>query len=189
MIWLAIGLIAFHGFHSIRMIAPDWREARIASMGQFRWRLFHSVFSLTSFALFVWGYDQARSDSEILYMLPMGLTHVALSIMALSLILLMIFAFPPGKLKPAIKYPVLLAVIFWSIAHLLVNGDTASILLFGSFLISAMWNIVDIIYRNEPVVEGGPIRNDVIAVVSGIALWAIIVWKAHQWIIGVSPIA
>jgi hypothetical protein len=35
----------------------------------------------------------------------------------------------------------------------------------------------------------GPARNDVIAVVVGVLIWAAILWRVHAWVIGVSPLA
>ena len=35
----------------------------------------------------------------------------------------------------------------------------------------------------------GPARNDVIAVVVGVVIWAAFLWRVHCWLIGVSPLA
>jgi uncharacterized membrane protein len=35
----------------------------------------------------------------------------------------------------------------------------------------------------------GPVRNDVIAFAVGIVIWAAILWRVHEWVIGVSPLA
>ncbi len=47
---------------------------------------------------------------------------------------MMVANLKPGKLRPLLKHPFLLAVKLWAFAHLLVNGDLASVVLFGSFL-------------------------------------------------------
>ena len=78
----------------------------------------------------------------------------------------------------------LLAVKFWAFAHLLVNGDLASVLLFGAFLVWAVVDRVAVARRQDPLPAAGP-RNDVIAVVSGLVIWAPFIWKVHEWMAGV----
>jgi uncharacterized membrane protein len=39
-----------------------------------------------------------------------------------------------GTLRGKLRHPQLLAVKTWAVAHLLVNGDLASIMLFGGLL-------------------------------------------------------
>ncbi|MDQ3557622.1 MAG: NnrU family protein, partial [Pseudomonadota bacterium] len=75
---------------------------------------------------------------------------------------------------------------------LLANGTLADLLLFGSFL---AWAIVDFAAnrrrdrRDGTVRIAGPARNDAIAVGLGVVLWAAFVWRLHEWLIGVSPLA
>jgi uncharacterized membrane protein len=82
----------------------------------------------------------------------------------------------------------LAAVKGWALAHLLVNGTLADVLLFGSFL---AWAVLDRISAGKrPAVAQaapGPLRNDVIAVVGGLVLYAVFVVWAHAWLFGVRP--
>ena len=75
-------------------------------------------------------------------------------------------------------------------AHLLVNGALAAVLLFGSFL---GWAVVDRIsmkhrevrLRNFPLVkERAP--NDIIAIVGGLALYLAFVFWLHLYLFGVA---
>ena len=43
---LVLGLAVFLGVHSVRIVADDWRSARIAAMGEARWKLAYSVMAL-----------------------------------------------------------------------------------------------------------------------------------------------
>jgi uncharacterized membrane protein len=47
-------------------------------------------------------------------------------------------AYLPGKIKATVRHPMLAAIKFWALAHLIANGDLASIILFGSFLAYAV---------------------------------------------------
>ncbi len=187
MLWLILGLLVFHGVHSVRMVAPEWRNTRIASMGEGSWKGLYSLAALIGFVLIVWGYGQARPEADILYIAPVWGRHLAWLLMALSFIALMIFNLPSGILKPALKHPMLLSVKLWAFAHLLANGDTASVLLFGSFLAWAVWNRIAVKRRGGALPERGPVRNDILAVVGGLAIWALFVFWAHEWLFGVAP--
>jgi uncharacterized membrane protein len=74
----------------------------------------------------------------------------------------------------------------WALAHLLANGMLADVLLFGGFL---LWAIVDRISAGRrpqaaPAVIG-PVRNDIIAIVAGLLVYAVFVAWAHRSLIGV----
>ena len=187
---MLLGLVLFLGIHCVRMVAPAWREARIAAMGEGAWKGIYSLVSAIGLVLLIYGYAYAQPLAPVLYVTPFWLVYVAAVLMALSLISMMVFNLRPGKLKPLLKHPFLVSVKLWAFAHLLVNGDLASVILFGSFLGWAVWNRIAVKRRGEPVPEPGPVRNDIIAVVSGLVLWLLFVWKLHEWLFGVPvPIA
>jgi uncharacterized membrane protein len=83
-------------------------------------------------------------------------------------------------------------VKIWALAHLLANGDLASFILFASFL---AWAVADRISEKRRLRAGEtrlPVavssRGDIIALVAGIVLYLLFVWRLHLWLIGVSPI-
>lgn len=189
MLTLVAGLVLFLGVHSVRIIAPGWRNARLEAMGEGGWKGIYTILSLIGFALIVWGYSMARYETGILYTPPMWLRHVALLLMAFAFISLTVYMLKPGRLKPMLKHPLLLATKVWAFAHLLANGETASVLLFGSFLAWAVLDRISLKRRGGALPQPGPVVNDIIAVVSGLLLWAAFVWYLHEFLFGVSPIA
>jgi uncharacterized membrane protein len=186
MLVLILGIVIFLGVHSLRMVAPQWREARIASMGEGGWKGAYSVASIIGFILLVWGYSIARTDSPVLYNPPFWMAHLSILLMAIAFVSLAVSQFPAGRLKPILKHPMLLAVKIWAFAHLLVNGDLASLLLFGSLLAWAVWNRIAVKRRGAPIAKPGPVKWDIAAVVVGFVLWALFIWKLHEWLIGVA---
>src|SRR5690606_1385968 len=124
----------FLGVHCVRILAPDWRLRRIAAMGEAKWKGLYSLVSLAGLVLLVWGYALARPEAAILYEPATWLRHVAALLMVLALISFTAYLLPAGRLKPVLKHPMLVSVKAWALAHLLANGDLASILLFGAFL-------------------------------------------------------
>lgn len=84
----------------------------------------------------------------------------------------------------------LLAVILWAITHLLANGTSADILLFGSFLIWALADLISLSWRQVPVVPGAPYSpwNDLIAIIAGLVIYTAFVLWLHRALIGVPVI-
>jgi len=181
---LIVGLVVFLGVHSIRMVAPGWRDAMIARMGEGPWKGIYSLVSLVGFVLLVWGY--AIAPTVVLWRpTPYWMVYVTAFLMVLAFISLAVSQVPAGRLKPRLKHPMLLAVKIWAIAHLLVNNDLASIILFVAFLVWAGWNRIAVKRRGSPLPEAGPASNDVIAIIAGLVVWALFVWGLHKWLIGV----
>lgn len=182
---LVLGLIVFLGIHSVRIVAPDWRDAQLATRGEGPWKGIYSLVSLVGLVLIVIGYGQARGDAGDLFDPPEWGRSLALALMPISLILLMASNFPPGYIKKAVKHPLLIAVLLWSGSHLLANGDTASAWLFGAFLV---WGIVDLISASRrPSVPNTTtlIWPDLVALALGLILtWLFTIWL-HGWLMGV----
>ena len=124
----------------------------------------------------------------VLYLLPVWMRHVAPLLMLLVFPLLLA-AYLPGRIKTAAKHPMLLAVKVWATAHLPANGNVADVLLFGGFL---AWAVADRDLVEAARAAGAPGRRRAAqrrdAVVAGLALYAVFVFGAHAWLIGVSPI-
>jgi uncharacterized membrane protein len=188
MLVLIIGLVVFLGVHLIRTFAPDWREAQIARMGEGRWKGIYSLVSIASLILIIYGYYLARPDAVLLYAQFGEMYHAVLAIMAFSLVLIVAADLPVSHMTKKFRHPMLLGTILWSISHLWMNGDSASVVLFGSFLVWAILVLRSSVARpkvEKPTPRG---RFDLIAIAVGAALFALIWWKLHEWLIGVAPI-
>jgi uncharacterized membrane protein len=188
MIWLIIGLALFLGVHSVRMVAPGYRDQLIAKRGQGVWKGIYSVLAILGFIILVWGYGQARMEAPVLYVPPIWTRHVALLLMWPALIIFLASLLPAGKIKAAVKHPMIVGIKIWAFAHLLANGDLASLLLFGSFLAWSVVNRIACKRRGDPVHDNPVIRSDIIAAISGSLFWIWFVMQGHQLLFGVSPI-
>ena len=193
MIWLIIGLVLFLGVHSVRIFAPEFRKTQIDVRGLNAWKGIYSVVSLIGFVILVWGYGIARQDPVVFWVAPLWMSHLVALLMIPVMILLVASQAPAGRIKAAVKHPQLLAVKIWAVAHLLVNGDLASVVLFGAFL---AWAVVDRISEKKRLRAGitsnpvaGPVKWDIISVVGGLVLYVLFVAFLHKWLIGVSPMA
>ncbi len=105
--------------------------------------------------------------------------------MLIAFVLLAAAQLPKGKIAAATKHPMLAGVKIWAFAHLLVNGEVRSVILFGSFLAYAVIDRIAVNKRGEQTPAAGPVRNDVMAIIVGVALYAAVFLYLHRWIAGV----
>jgi uncharacterized membrane protein len=185
---LVLGLVIFLGVHSLRAIAPAGRDSMIRSLGEGPYKGLYSFAAIVGLALVVWGFSLAAADGGFLYLPPIGLRHVTEALMLPALVLAVASVLPPGYLRRSVRHPLLIATILWSLAHLLVNGETAAVVLFGGFL---AWAVLDLLAqgrRQAPPPVRPMAMYDVVALVVGLALYGALIWRVHLWAFGVSPL-
>ena len=104
----------------------------------------------------------------------------------LPVFVLLAAAYVPGHIKARVGNPMLMALKTWALAHLLVNGDLASMLLFGAFL---AFGVVDLIAvkrtGRSAVVDKPRALFDVLAVVVGLVVYGGFIMGLHRALIGV----
>jgi uncharacterized membrane protein len=181
---LILGMILWVGAHYFRRLMPEQRAA-LGNKG----KGVIAVAIAVSLVMIIIGYRGA-AFIDVWYP-PSFLTHLNN--------LLMVFAFwvygssaaKGAKAWPAYKtrHPQLMAVKIWAVAHLLVNGDLASIILFGGMLAWAVGSVI-LINKAEPDWTPPPaagkatyIRLAVITVVM------LIITIAIHTLLGVSPVS
>ncbi len=187
MLQLILGLALFLGIHSVSIVALPWRD-KLAAKSEIGWKIFYGVVSLLGIVLIVRGYADLRQAPLVLYVTPVWLRHVV-ALLLLPTFVLFLAPYFPGRISQALKHPQLIAVKLWAVAHLLVNGTLADVLLFGSFLLWAVADRISMKHRVTRAVPGAsPSKaNDMIVVVVGLALYVATVLWLHEMLIGVRP--
>ncbi|MEM8878078.1 MAG: NnrU family protein [Pseudomonadota bacterium] len=192
MIVMVVGMVVFLGIHSARII-PGLRANLVQTFGEMAYKGIYSILSLIGL-IFIWrGYSMAREAGQpLLYYPPLWLTHLTLLLMAIALICFAA-AYVPGRIKAALKHPMLVSIKIWALAHLLANGELHSIVLFGGFL---AWAVVDRISVKRRERAGlavpftlpadTPPANDLIAVVIGATAYVAILLWLHPILFGVA---
>lgn len=179
MILLILGLLLWWGAHLFKRLAPDAR-ARLGGRGK---GLMAGVL-LVSVVLMVIGYRGA--DGPVWW----GRTPMWTGINNL-LVLAGFYLFAASGMKTRVtrltRHPQLIGFSLWAVAHLLVNGDLASVVLFGGLLVWALLEMV-LINRAEPEwtpPPPAPVAKEVRAVVGGVVVFAVVA-GIHAWL-GYNP--
>jgi uncharacterized membrane protein len=141
---LIAGLVLWTAAHYFKRLMPAQR----AAMGN-AGKGVVAVALLGSVVLMVLGYRAA--DFVSVWTPPAFLMHVNNTLMLFALWVYGSSAAKGAKAWPAdrIRHPQLTGFKIWAVAHLLVNGDLASILLFGGLLAWAVGEVI-LINRAEP---------------------------------------
>lgn len=184
---LILGLVVFLGIHTVRILAGPFRDAQVAANPK-RWRGLYSLAAAVGLGLIIWGWILYRPIAPQLYDPPMWGRKAAWGLVWVAFVLMAMSNGPVGRIKATIRHPMLLGTIAWASGHLLANGDQASSLLFGSFLVWAILDLASALGRREPAPTVTKPIADVIAVVAGTALWALFVFFLHRLAFGVSPL-
>ena len=188
--WMLVsGLALFFIAHLIPTF-PDVRTRLVGMIGRGPYAGLFSLVSLVSLVLVVGGYGAmqglGRANPQ-LWVSPAWMRHVTMLLMLPALILLLA-AYTPSRIRTVVRHPMLTGVLLWSFSHLLVNGDLASVVLFGSFLVYTVYDIVSANQRNAlgPLgAAAGGLVGDVVAIAGGLALYTLLLFWGHQKLTGV----
>lgn len=184
---LILGLLLFLGMHSVSIVATGFRD-RMAAKSERGWKLVYSLLSLVGIVLIARGYGEMHLSPTELYASPDWLRYVT-AVLLLPVFILFFAPYLPGRIKKAAKHPQLVAVKLWAVAHLLVNGTLAGVLLFGAFLVWAVADRISLKRRPVRPVPAAPesAMNDAILVMIGLGAYVLMVLWLHRAWFGVSP--
>lgn len=166
---LVLGVLLWAGAHFFKRAMPDVRE----SMGD-KGRGLMAVLLVASIVLMVIGYKAAPVE-DVLWVAPSFAKHIN-NLAVLVAIFLMSPAPRKGKLFNGMRHPMLIGFALWAGAHLWVNGDMPSLILFGGLLVWALAEIVVINKAEGPLTptDSGSIAKDGMFFVASIILMGVI---------------
>jgi len=168
---LILGLLLWVAVHLFKRVSPSARASLDVRFGK-KARGGIALLLLGSIVLMVMGYRAA--PIEPVYQPLAGAGHLNNLLMLIAVFLIGAGS-AKGVTASKLRHPMLLAVIVWAGAHLLVNGDLASIILFGG---TGLWAIVEMVVISRA--EGpwqrpapGPIKKDIRVAVISVVLFAV----------------
>lgn len=174
------GIIIFFGIHLVPLISK-LRLFLKDRLGEGPYMGLYSIISLTGISLIIFGYE---SNSNFQYSVN-GKAYVYAKYFMFFALTLNIAAVMPTYIKKYTKHPMSLGIAIWAILHLLVNPDTTSIILFGSFLAYATVSVVVAELRDSFSESVTPkVLYDIFAIVLGIAL-TFLAYNFHEYLSGV----
>lgn len=226
MVSLVMAALFFDGIHFF--ISGTALRGKIA--GKIGERAFRAIFSLMSLVGIIWlsrAYTQA--DSIVLWGEIQGLQPLALIVILIAFFFV-VFAFtspnptavggemlltekqPAKGILRITRHPFLWGAALWASMHLLLNGDLASVIFFGTFLVLALGGPLSIDRKRKKAL--GDAWDSFARVTSNVPFLAIIQgrnslrigelgwWRStvalvlyalflgiHRWLFGVSPFA
>lgn len=189
MLMLVLGLVVFLGIHLLPT-SPVTRNSFASRLGDNGYKAAFSVVSLIGFAMIVAGYHKvqlATGKNPQLWSPPTWGRHATMLLM-LPVFVLLFATYARGHIAAIVRHPMITAVKLWALAHLLVRGDLASLLLFGGFLAWAVYDRISL--KHRPVATSAPaaspsIAMDAVAVVGGLVAYAVFLKWGHRLLIGI----
>ena len=223
MVGLVLAAVLWVAWH-VGVSGTRLRDAIVARIGENAFRGIFSLGSVLTIVLLIVAYN--GTPSMAFWVIPSWLQWLLVLAMLPACILLVgsVATRNPTMVAPAAsaaksdivrgmirvtRHPMLWAVAIWAATHVIADGDTASLLFFGAFLITALAGMPSIdakLARGDPtrwqamaratslgpgvaIAEG---RNRLVLaelwlpILAGVILWLVLLF-AHQWILGVSP--
>jgi len=187
---LVLGLLLFLGAHTFTTLRTA-RATVIGRLGEGSYKALYSLLSAIGLLLIIWGFSRYRGAGYIeVWQPPYAFFHpIALVLLWLAFVALVATYAPPSRIKGLLRHPMLVAVKLWALAHLLVNGDLGSMLLFGSLLAWAVYDRIAVKRRGDP--GAAPVAhfggNDMVVLALGTAAWLAVMWL-HESLIGVAAV-
>ncbi len=178
---LILGITIFFSIHLIPIF--PLKKFLINRLGENKYKGLFSLIALIGILIIIYGFSSA-DYYPIWDPLPYS-KGLALTLMPISIVLLA-SANMQTNIKRFIKHPMLIGIFIWSFVHLIVNGDLRSIILFASF---GVYALIDIIFSKKVLTTNNTanytLTKDIIVVIIGLLVYAIVVYF-HRYIAGVA---
>ncbi len=187
MMILIIGLALWASTHLFVSCCAEQRTALISRLGLYPYKGLFSLTLVLALILIVMGWRSTPAIS--LWVPPAGMRHLTMLLVPIAVILFFA-ARMPTDIKQWLRHPQLTGVKLWALAHLLSNGETRSLILFGGLLAWAVLEVIFINRRDGARVKPEPvgIAKTLVQAVIGLLISAALIF-AHPWFAGMPVIS
>jgi uncharacterized membrane protein len=182
---LVLGVILWSFTHFLPTAFNGTRNKMVAWMGEMPYKGLFSAVIVGSIVLMVFGW-KSTVPQPLYHLGPWG--HRIAGPIVFAGFLFFAAAQAPSNLRRLVRNPQLTGVCLWAIGHLVANGDSRSLVLFGGLL---AWSTAQIVFSNRR--DGAwerpaaiPASNDARLVVGTVVVYAIVV-LVHPWLFNVRP--
>ncbi len=182
---LITGLTVFFLVHLVPSITR-LREHLTKKLGLKSYKLYFSLTAFAGLIMIVLGMVYAPFEPLWEPAFPYRRFIYYLNLIAF---ILLVSAQMPSNIKRFVRHPMLSGVIIWSVAHLLVNGDKASMILFGSFLTYGIYANISANLREEHRVnQKYTINHDIAVITAALIVYGIVLFS-HEYLFGVAVLS
>ncbi|MEO9824646.1 MAG: NnrU family protein [Paracoccaceae bacterium] len=176
---LILGLLLWSGTHFLKRLAPAARASMQDKIGEGSKGVI-ALLMVISIVMMVIGYR--GSDTTVLWDRSSAMTGINNLLMIVAVALMGVNS-SKSRFRGKLRHGMLSGVVVWAAAHLLVNGDIASIVLFGGL---AIWAIAQMLILNrtteaDPPFEDGTAAGDIKLLVITLVLY-VIISGVHTWL-------
>ena len=182
--WMFVtGLVVFFALH-FATATPVVRQRLVMMLGENPWKGAVALGSLAGVVLISMGWKFAPSTA--LFAPSIVARQLAPVLVTVAL---MLFVIGGGNLKGhirrALHHPMLAGVVLWSGTHLLANGGARETILFGAFLVFAIYALCSLLLAGKRTTFVPHWKWDGIGIGIGLLI-AIGVMHSHKWLFGVA---
>jgi uncharacterized membrane protein len=221
---LIIAALVWLGIH-FGIAGTRLRDAIVAHIGEQPFRGLFSLLAILAIVFLIKAW--AGASTTPLWYAPDWLRWVLVAVMLVAIVLFVASvsqrnptivggeapeARQPTGIQRVTRHPMLWSFALWAAVHVIGAGDTAAILFFGTFLVTALVGMPSIdakLARRDPskwqtlsaatsivpfaaVVQGRnrfvPGEISWLTAAIGVVTWAVVLWL-HPWLFGVAPVA
>jgi uncharacterized membrane protein len=140
---LMTGLVMWALVHFIPSIGMPLKKAIVNRIGENGYKMVFALLMLAALGLVIYGW---RNAVPVFVYEPPGLGRPVAFVLLVIAFILFGASMYPTRIKQFVRHPQLASVIAWSIAHLLLNGDSRSLLLFSWM---GVWAALEIMLINR----------------------------------------
>ena len=183
------GFIIFLISHSAIIFFHNLKTILVKRVGLLLWKLIVSLLAILGFVLMVTHYQEAKSFSINLWSPTIPILYLSYILNFFAIWFVVSAYVPRNVIKLKLRHRMILGVKTWAFAHLLVNGDTFSIFVFG---ITLAWAVLSFrsARKMASTITTGPgkkysIHASAATFFIGIMIWLYIIRAGHEYIAGI----
>lgn len=180
---LISGIILWTLVHLFKSVTPGARAALDNKLSEKGAQGLAALLILASLAMIIFGWRSA--NYSFVYEPPVWGRHLHMTAMFFS-VFLFGAANRPTRIKSIMPHPMLTGMIIWAGGHLLANGDSRSVVLFGGLGLWAIISIFTISARDKGKAKAEPAKSwkmDLIAIPITAVVYGVL-FMTHRWYAG-----
>jgi uncharacterized membrane protein len=182
------GIFLFALPHLYSLLMPGSRDRLYSRIGEGRYKGLYSILSLAGLALLAVGYLKSRSGTgpEDLVYEPLLWARHLMMLLVLAGFILISANQSKGYISAWLRHPFSIGIGLWSIGHLLMNGERAVVLIFATFLILSLLDIILGLARGSGPLHTPNWTHDMRAVIIGTVVFLIAAYGFHPYVLNIS---